>query len=147
MGRQLLILACSKEKKKVPGKIPAIERYEGFFFKIAKKMMREGKFPSSVDILIISAKYGLLKPHELIENYDLKMDKRRAMELKGEILRELKEEIEKNNYDEIFVCVGKEYIMSIKGIERFARVVYAEGRIGEKGRELRRWLEKKRPSR
>ncbi len=138
MGRYLIILACSDKKKKNPGLLPAIERYDGYFFKIIKKMMRNGKFPSSVDILILSAEYGLIKPDTLIRYYDRRMDKRRAMELRPKVMEKLKEIAKR--YDEIFVCLGKDYLECIRGIENFANVKYANGKIGEKGRELKEWL-------
>lgn len=138
MGRYLLILACSDEKKKDPGLLPAIERYDGYFFKIIKKMMRRGEFPSSVDILILSAEYGLIEPNTPIKYYDRRMNKQRAMELRPKVMEKLREIVK--GYDEVFVCLGKDYLECIKGIENFANVKYANGKIGEKGRELKEWL-------
>jgi len=141
MGKYLLILACSDEKKKDPELLPAIERYDGYFFKIIKKMMRRGEFPSSVDILILSAEYGLIEPSTPIRYYDRRMNKKRALELRPKVMEKLKEIVK--NYDEIFVCLGKDYLECIKGIENFANVKYADGKIGEKGKLLKEWLKSK----
>ena len=56
--------------------MPAIERYDGVFFKVLRKALREGRCQPPVAILIISAKYGLITSKTLIPNYDKKMNSR-----------------------------------------------------------------------
>jgi hypothetical protein len=62
--------------------LPALERYDGIFFRILRKARREGTWPDNLDVLIISAKYGLLELDTAIEKYDLRMTKMRAKQLK-----------------------------------------------------------------
>lgn len=69
----LLIVMCSKRKRSAPDLLPALERYDGIFFRILRKARREGHWPDNLDILILSAKYGLLELDTAIENYDLRM--------------------------------------------------------------------------
>ncbi len=138
MKKYLLIISCSSKKKKDTRLLPALERYDGYFFRIIKRMMRKNEFPSSVDILILSAEYGLISPNTPIKYYDRKMDKRRALELRPKVMKKLKEIIK--DYDEIFICLGKDYLTCIKGIEKIANVKYARGGIGKKGRKLKEWL-------
>jgi cytoplasmic iron level regulating protein YaaA (DUF328/UPF0246 family) len=59
---RLLILACSARKRLDRSALPAIERYDGVNFRILKKLQREHAFPHDLDVLILSAKYGLLSP-------------------------------------------------------------------------------------
>jgi cytoplasmic iron level regulating protein YaaA (DUF328/UPF0246 family) len=78
---RLLILACSARKRLDRSALPAIERYDGVNFRILKKLQREHAFPHDLDVLILSAKYGLLRPETPIEAYNLKMTEARAAEL------------------------------------------------------------------
>ena len=53
--RKLLIVSCSKTKRKLKN-APAMEVYDGPVYKILRKNLKQ-----NLDILIISAKYGLIK--------------------------------------------------------------------------------------
>lgn len=107
-----------------------------------KKFRRERRLPDSLDIVIISAKYGLLRADEHISNYNVRMTKERALNLHPQILDELEELISHNPYKEIFINLGKDYLPSIEGIEIAAScpVMYAQGRIGEKMRAMKKWM-------
>ena len=79
--RSLRIVACSQRKRRDSGLLPAIERYDGLYFRVLRKARREGYWPANLDVLIVSAKYGLLELHTAIENYDLRMTPEQAMRL------------------------------------------------------------------
>ena len=98
--------------------------------------------PETLDIIIISAKYGFLKADEKIDDYNVRMTKERAQELHPTIIHELKEFISKREYKEIFINLGKDYMPAIKGIENLTNcpILYAQGRIGEKMSALKKWL-------
>jgi len=82
----LLVISCSDKKNKSREPLPAIERYTGAWYGVINKLKRGSMFPQNLDIVIISAKYGLLMSNELIEYYDLTMIKERAQRLNSEIL-------------------------------------------------------------
>lgn len=137
MRKYLLILACSQRKRQYEGKIPAIKLYDGNSYRILRKM----NLMDSLDVMILSAKYGLISSQELIENYDLKMTDNRAKELKDENLKIISR---LPNYDEIYVDLGKTYLLAIGGFEQFflnSNIVYAKGGIGQRLGQLKRWLE------
>lgn len=120
----------------------AFDRYDGVNFRVLKKFRRERRLPANLDIVIISAKYGLLRADEHIDNYNVRMTKERALNLHPQILDELEELISHNSYKEIFINLGKDYLPSIEGIEIAAScpVMYAQGRIGEKMRAMKKWM-------
>ena len=62
--RSLLIISCTGAKNKAPGFLPAVMRYKGPLYPTLHKAIREKRFPESLDILIVSAKYGLLTSGE-----------------------------------------------------------------------------------
>ncbi len=138
MARYLLIVGCSQKKNPSCNPMKALDRYEGVNFRVIKKLREEGKIPSSLDITIISAKYGFLKADDYIDDYDVRMTIQRACELHSEVLSQMKLE----DYGEIFINLGKDYMPAVKGIEDLAtcRILYAEGRIGEKMSAMKRWI-------
>lgn len=142
MPSYLLIIGCSQKKDPSPYPMKALDRYEGVTFKVLKKFKRERVLPRTLDIVIISAQYGFLRADDLIHDYDVRMTKKRALELQPQILQQLKELISHNTYQEVFINLGKDYLPAIKGIENLATcpIGYAGGRIGEKMAATKQWI-------
>ena len=142
--RDLLVLGCSNQKFESENLIPAIERYNGVNYKVLKKLRRDEGLPFDLDIVIISAKYGFLRADTPIEYYDQPMTKERALELRPDILNDLKGYLKGRNYAEIFINLGKTYLLAIEGFESFVPkqtgIIYAEGKIGERMAKMKAWL-------
>jgi cytoplasmic iron level regulating protein YaaA (DUF328/UPF0246 family) len=111
---------------------------------VLRKAQREGHWPHALDVLILSAKYGLIKPHELIDNYDLQMTRERAVMLQPTVSAELDKHLGQTEYRELFVNLGKNYLLAIadsKELSNAARRLYvAAGGIGKKASQMRTWL-------
>lgn len=133
----LAILPCSKRKKDL-GSGPAVEVYDGPFYQILRK------YPvNNLDVLIISAKYGLISSHDMISNYDLKMTKEIASRLAGPISEGLTEKIAANQYKEIFINLGQIYMLALGDIDQILKkneCLIASGQIGERMHQLKEWL-------
>ncbi|PIO47426.1 MAG: hypothetical protein CMR00_10540 [[Chlorobium] sp. 445] len=69
--------------------LSAWKRYDGINFRVLKKLERKHAFPKNLDVLILSAKYGLVHPRTLIEYYDQKMTHARATELAPSVSKAL----------------------------------------------------------
>lgn len=110
---RLLIIACSQTKKNLGKPAPAWEVYDGTAFRIIKKMQREGTMPSDVDILILSAKYGLLKPSDSIHFYNQKMDTHRAKAMQKGCICLLAGWFGKHEYQEIFLGLPQVYMLAV----------------------------------
>lgn len=67
--RDLLIIGCSQAKRPVPG--PAAEVYDGPLFRTLRRRLPEIQLP--LDVLVISARYGLVHHTDQIEPYDEKL--------------------------------------------------------------------------
>ena len=77
----------------------------------------------------------------LIPDYDLRMTPERAEQLRPAVKRSLALVFSLHRYDEIFVAMGKMYRDVVTDLmPPDARVVVAEGGIGEKSAALYRWL-------
>ncbi len=142
--RKLLLIACSNRKLRTKGLLPAIERYDGVTYRVIRKAQREGYFPKSVDIKILSAKFGLIDADTPIPHYDRRMDKERAKELLPQVKRQLTRFFRRAKYSEIFINLGKDYLLATGNIADIAGqktiVKYALGGIGTKAQTMKTWL-------
>jgi cytoplasmic iron level regulating protein YaaA (DUF328/UPF0246 family) len=139
---RLLILACSARKRLDRSALPAIERYDGVNFRVLKKLQREHAFPHDLDVLILSAKYGLLRPETPIKPYDLKMTERRAAELCASVSCDLDRHLQEKKYGSVFVNLGKTYLntLALSSELKQCNVQYATGGIGSKMKQMKAWI-------
>ena len=128
--RYLLLVSCSKIKKKLIN-VPALMLYNGPVFKI----LRNDNATNFFDILIISAKYGLLESTTIISYYDQYMTMDRIKELSSVITNQLKQIIDTKNYTKIFFNLGKNYRTILENdqqIMNIPNIFWIKGMIGER---------------
>jgi len=118
--QHLLIISCSKTKNNLlkndgDAKLPAFRGYDGKIFLTLRKAFREG-LGQNVDVLIISAKYGLLEATDEISYYQERMTKKKAHELRGNVLKKLSRYLTVHDYRKIFVMMGRDYLGAISGL-------------------------------
>ncbi|MDZ7961623.1 MAG: hypothetical protein RMY34_27710 [Aulosira sp. DedQUE10] len=139
-GRYLLIIACSQRKLSDDGLMPAIARYDGGHFRVLRKAQREGHCFKNIDVLILSAKYGLIEAYTPIAGYEQRMNQKRANELKAQVIQTLQTYSKKSIYCEVYVDLGKDYQSAIEELGELFKdslVTYAQGRIGERLNSLK----------
>lgn len=136
MKKDLIIISCSGRKKEVEGKVKAWDLYDGIFYRMLKKNKVDfDKF----DIIIISAKYGLILPETEIEYYDQKMDKKRAEELNFSVSASLMKYLQNSIvYDKIYICLGKHYMSAIRYVLPNFEYEKITGAIGVKLGKLKK---------
>ena len=137
--RYLLILSCSKQKKRL-SEVSAIELYDGPFYRMVRKSGL-----TNLDIFIISAKYGLISAYDTISYYNQVMSVQRAKELAEGVKLKLERALENNGYGEIFINLGKTYALALENSKKVLsdyNVYWARGQIGERLNQLKRWLSK-----
>lgn len=126
--------------------MPAIERYDGGSFRVIKKAKREDAKFENIEILILSAKYGLINSSTLIADYEQKINRQRAKELNCQVLQTLKKYADIDDYLEVYIDLGLNYSLAIEGVKEFflrSQIIFAQGRIGERLKQLKLWLEEK----
>lgn len=140
----LLILGCSARKRATPGQLPALERYDGPLYRVVRKALREGRAPHPLHILVISARYGLLRASDPVEFYDQRMTRRQAERLREEIRARLVEELGRASFSQAHISLGADYLAALGGVDVIARAVghvsVASGGLGERQAQLRDWL-------
>ena len=143
MKRSLLIISCSDSKDGAPGLLPAYKRYKGQYYITLCKACREGYFPENLDILIISAEYGLLRWDEPIKCYNQKMCSERANELRPSIEKKLKAFLNEKDYDQLFIALSQVYRSTLEGfnLDKYFRVVKeGDNNRGKKRRDTIAWI-------
>lgn len=135
--RHLIILPCSKEKRQLDN-VKAINLYNGPFYKIIRKFNLD-----NIDLLIMSAKYGLIDSNHLISYYDMKMTTERAKEIAEETQLRLNDVLVNSNYEEILINLGKTYMVALeysRSLLEAHNTCWIDGRIGERIHKLKNWL-------
>lgn len=125
-----------KSKKHLTG-VQAVELYDGPFYKVLRK-----NYPDNLNVLILSAKYGLISSDKIISYYDQIMTINRAEELSSEIKVKLESTVSNEYYDEIFISLGKTYMFAIDESKNFLdkyNVYWGHGQIGERLHQLKEW--------
>ena len=143
MQKYLLIISCSGTKRDTPGRRPAYERYNGRVYQTIHKAIREGYFPvGHLDILIISAKFGLLKWDDEIENYNQEMTTEQADKLRREVQEDLSSYLKDKDYEEVFISMGAKYRLTLEGFDwgQHSNINFAKGIIGQQQSQVRAWI-------
>ena len=102
MSKILIIAGCSQKKLLNPA--PAIELNQGQLFKAIRKLAIKNQF----DLKILSGKYGLLEPDQIIEPYNQKIKTKADIKRVREIVNPTITQIWRD-YGIIIVIMGKNY--------------------------------------
>jgi hypothetical protein len=127
--RSLLLVTCSRRKRPDPGLLAAIERYDGGTFRVLRKARREGYWPEALDVLIVSAKYGLIDASTPIAFYDQQMTPARARALEIPVKRTLETYASQKPYHDVYADLGRRYRLVLVGLKQFfnpATVTFAQ---------------------
>lgn len=141
---RLVLIACSNAKQKFLTPTPAIEVYDGPYFKTIRKLKREKRFPEDVKILVLSAKYGLLTLDDRIVAYDQKMTEARIQELQSGVITKLSNIIKSEGVSELLINLGSSYLKVLTGIEesipKSCQVKYLFGTIVQRRKKMKEYL-------
>lgn len=110
--QSLLIISCSATKVNGQEQLPAILRYAGVTHCLLKALLLESMWPRNVDLLILSAKYGLTTPHQLIPYYDQRLKQDQINTVTDKVYSQLSQ-LDLSNYTECFINLSKVYIKPI----------------------------------
>jgi hypothetical protein len=131
--KRLVVLGCSATKVEVNGLLPAITLYDGPMFRVLRFFLREYRWPESLSIAVLSAKYGMVGALAQIETYDQRMTPTLAEGLCQSVTQTLVEW--SHAHHRVDLVLGHEYIRSIDRDQIAKRYRYhevVEGTIGVK---------------
>jgi hypothetical protein len=142
---RLLLIACSQRKRSDPGKLAAIERYDGPAFRVLRRYVREHN-DSRLGIYVLSAEYGLIHSRKPIPYYERRMTTQRAGQLQSSISRVLKVVLAERPWKEIGVCVSRDYMRPLAAClgssSSCTRISLLGGGMGQRLSALKAWLQK-----
>jgi hypothetical protein len=114
-SRALLIVSCSATKSSQVKPIPALLRYLGKTFLFLKHFLTKS-WPTHVDLLIVSARFGLVKPKEPIPFYEQQLTPETISETER-LIDEQTNKLEFAKYIECFLNLPQIYLKAIKSLE------------------------------
>lgn len=140
---RLLILACSQRKTPAKRHLRAIDRYDGPAFRVLRKYLRENA-ESSLSVLILSAKYGLIESERVIPWYDQRLSHASADRLRPQVLETARRVLGSHPWHAVGLCAGKEYRSVLGGLTEVlpagVRLELLGGGLGKRLAALRDWL-------
>ena len=138
---QYLLLSCSNKKNKYDTPVAAIDLYNGVFFSVYRKALRNNpKLASCVKLIIISAKYGLIEDTDILSFYDQKMSLENANQQRKENTEKLKALIIRDKPQSLTAIMGRTYLQSIDLSDIPIPTEIINGEIGVMLHNLKVWL-------
>ncbi|MFW9914533.1 MAG: hypothetical protein ACFFGZ_02885 [Candidatus Thorarchaeota archaeon] len=140
----LLVVACSATKDNYEELLPAILRYQGMSYIPLKALLLERNWPPNVDLLIISAKYGLLPPLQSIPHYDDRLTEETLDQRKRLVEKQLSD-MELPGYRHCIVNVPNLYNKVCEPLEILLKsndcqITSISARMNERNDTMMQWL-------
>ena len=144
---KLLILGPSYRRNTSPELLPAIERYDGLFYRIVRRNMDKVK-EKGIDIIIITEDLELVTPETKLPYKPPVGNKWRTMppvsrnpEKIEKLRNQILEMVKSRKYDEIFIVLNKHYQALLPDLTPYTKKIIATSRgLGSKAKELKEWL-------
>lgn len=137
--RRLLVLACSERKRNDSEPIRALDRYDGPAFRVVRRYLAVTD-DQQLDLRILSAKYGLIRPEQPIRSYDLQMTTGRASEAIGVVLPETRRLLGSGRYHDVLFYGGRAYRAAVLPAIESGELPATSGSLGRQLSQLRAWL-------
>jgi hypothetical protein len=139
--RSLLIIACSQRKTAGMAAGTAWDIYDGVIYRMLKKRLGpQDHWPAGLDVLIVSARYGVIRPTRRIETYDQAMPPNGRP---GRWAGRLRHLVADREYHFVHVNLGRAYrgaIGDLAGLFPQAEVTMASGGIGWRAAQTLAWM-------
>jgi len=144
---RLLILGPSYRRNPSPEPLPAIERYDGLFYRIVRRHVNKLR-EKDIDVIIITEDLDVVTPETKLpykppvgESWrslpPIRKDPERVELLKSRILELVRE----RRYEEIFIALNKHYQELLPDLTAYTRKVIASFKgMGPKAQALKKWL-------
>jgi hypothetical protein len=141
--KRLLVLACTSRKRPDAGLLPAIQRYDGPSFRVLRKY-RRSIADEGLNVVILSAEFGLIGDHEQIPDYDRFMNTQRAIQLRRKVLNQFGRVTDEFAPTSMLISAGQTYMRAMPDLQTIRAqgvvVKVADGPPGKKLSKLHDWL-------
>jgi len=147
--RRLLVLGPSFRRRKDSGLLSALERFDGLFFRVARKYLGSVR---DVDVVVMVDDLTLVdgdaplafREPEGSEWGKQKFSKEVLEKAKAQNEEFLKKKLKNGRYSEVYLAMGKQYAEALPDLERYGvKVVFpTSGGPGPKAQALKEWIMK-----
>lgn len=120
-----------------------MERYDGYFFRIIKKANDDDVLRKDLDVVILSAEFGIVDSDDQIPDYDRRMSPKRATELRDDVVSTLRDRVRHGEHERVVINMAKDYERAIEDFANDLDVTVHRirgGGIGEKGHKLKQLI-------
>ena len=144
--KRLIVLACTATKHADPDPLLAIRRYDGPSFRTLRTWQAANRTSAEqLDVCILSAKLGLITADTLISDYNQRMTRERAAELRQPVHSALAHIVaQRGYYSATLIYLGQDYLpaLTLEQIQTvpFGTVTLTVGGIGTRLGQLKAWL-------
>ena len=142
--RRLLIIACGATKRDDARLLPAVLRYDGPPYRTLRAALRSLPPEQHPTICILSAEFGLIAAETPIPDYDRRMTRPRALALRTQVRDGLAATLAAGDYAATCINLGADYMPALpldhESIPRLGVVTAAQGGIGSRMGQMKRWL-------
>jgi hypothetical protein len=140
----LLLVGCSRRKSAGMRRGRAWDLYDGPSFQVLKKALnsRVG-WEHELAVLIVSAKYGVVRADRVIASYDEQLTPATVLARGDRFARQLRAAIAGYRFQSIHVNLGRLYLAALPDLDALfapAPVDRASGGIGVRNSRMRRWV-------
>jgi len=161
MKKLVMVSGSSKVYEFPKEPIFALERFAGPATGIVAPYFKNNQL-QNIDVLILSLTYGLIEANQKIGYisptrretgwHNLHLNEKDLDKMRGSNLAKLKKKFAENQYDEIYVNIGKELLPMVRGfrnvVPKTAKITCAEGAgFGFKMAHMKNWFESNTRSR
>jgi hypothetical protein len=140
----LLLIGCSRRKAAGVGRGRAWDVYDGPLFQVLKKALRDRDgWEETLEVLIVSAKHGVIRADRVIATYDERLTAASARLRAGRFAGQLRTAIGGRRYRAVHVNLGRDYLGALPDLDALfapAPVDFASGGIGVRNSQTRRWV-------
>jgi hypothetical protein len=145
--KRMLVLGPSFRRKKKQRLMPAFLRFDGIFYRVARKHLKSNK---DVDIVVMKDDLTLINGGSPLaytppkgknwEKRTFSEEKIKNARMKNEAF--LDKRIKPCRYSELFIAMGKSYAQALPGLSKYDfKVIFPKsGGIGPKAGALKMWL-------
>lgn len=149
MAKRLLVLGPSFRRNMSSEVLPAIQRYDGLFYRVARKYLRDVR---DVDVVVMVDDLILVDSTTPLPYSEPEGKEWGGQTFSNEVVEKaraknsdfLDKKLKDRKYSEVFISMGKQYAEALPDLSRFdVKVIFpSTGGPGPKAQALKEWLSK-----
>jgi len=143
----LLILGPAFRRNKRSEPLPALKRYDGLFFRVARKYFENVR---NLNVIVMKDDLTLVDGEAPLAYSPPKGDKWSVQALPKKVVHESKKrnqgyldlKVRASRYTEVFIAMGKKYAEALPDFSKYnMKVIFpTSGGLGPKAKALKEWL-------